>query len=260
MPLDLQVQAVSSPVNDAYPAADSLVNARFKLVGALLFLDGMKQKPLKALKRFAFESSFDACLAWADGPAVRIRFPDAATLDTFRVAVEQAQSKAYSGATPGVTPPQHGSLSSPATTPNMKDTSRRPRSEEWTTVATPAKRRAVATPAKSRGAVQVLGKRCDDEDEGMDDEPPPAPLVDAALTDEGRRKRREQAAQTAEIRAQATVQRGIGNAASAQRIRDRAERDELIGRITARYAMKGREVPWNLGGITLEELRGKLNS
>merc|ERR1712176_1173746 len=73
----------------------AMVSTRLKLLGgklAFLFLDGKKLKPLRAVHRYEFED-LDACIAWPDGPALRIRLEDKGAFETLRAAVDQAQQR-----------------------------------------------------------------------------------------------------------------------------------------------------------------------
>lgn len=89
---------------------------------------------------------------------------------------------------------------------------------------------------------------------------PVVPTVDSSLTEDERQKRRRLAAAGAAERATQIQTRGIGDVSGAQRMQERAEREQLIGRIKERYAMQRAEVPWNLGGAPLAELRAHLRS
>lgn len=93
---------------------------------------------------------------------------------------------------------------------------------------------------------------------GDEDETARLLQVESGLSDEERRERRQRAANSALARAEQAQGRGVGDSAAVQRMQARAERDELLGRIHARYASQGKEEPRNLGTATMQELQDLL--
>lgn len=258
MSLDLLVQA--SLTSGATPALDAAKEARFKLQAALVFLDGKKLGPLRTVDKATFEHPV-AHLIWPQGPSVLIRFPDADTkgIDTLRIATEAAQKRALKSPVTGSEAPRAARLAvadpSGATTP-ARDERRRPVLDSY------------ASAQKLRADVQagVVAKRKHDDtaqskaDEEEENDKPVAPVFDCTLSEDDRQKRRRLAVACAEERATQVQTRGIGDVSYAQRLQDRADREELIGRINERYAMQRKEVPWNLGGAPVAELRAHLKS
>ncbi len=67
-------------------------------------------------------------------------------------------------------------------------------------------------------------------------------------------KRRLQA-EAAERRALEGARRGMGDPEKAKRLNESAARQELIGKISAQYQMRGLDAPLGLGIASLEQLR-----
>eukprot|EP00931_Biecheleriopsis_adriatica_P010409 TRINITY_DN111485_c0_g1_i1.p1 TRINITY_DN111485_c0_g1~~TRINITY_DN111485_c0_g1_i1.p1 ORF type:complete len:248 (-),score=56.41 TRINITY_DN111485_c0_g1_i1:35-778(-) len=246
MPCEVCVQkAVADAGKCEFPPIDSATDkAQLKLhCGGIVFLDGKKLKPLRTAERVAIED-LDLCLSWPDGPSMRLRFPDAGSLEPFSAAVEQAQRRAKSE---NSTPARATSVPAQTTMTSKRHPIR--------DLATPAKRRATTRSTNliiSDQKVSKAEESCPEEDVVL------PPRVDLDLSEEERLQRRDQAAQSAQARAEEAQSRGIGDLAVAQRMQARAERDELVGRIKARYALQGKELPWNLGVQSIEELQALL--
>jgi len=248
MSIDLVLQA-SIAADGGIPNIALAKDSKFKLLSSLVFLDGKKLGPLRALSQATFDQ-LDAHLTWSSGLAVVIRFPEfqKKALETLKTATESALKRASQSplhAKPACAI-QLASSDSITATPQRHDEHRRPVPEQC---GSGLKRRAQVALTKhqhdSKAAVQ----------KEEDDDVPIAPLVDATLTEDDRQKRRRLAAELAEQRAAQIQTRGIGDASCATRMQERAEREELIGRIKERYAMQRSELPWNLGGFPLAELR-----
>lgn len=261
MPHEVRVQKALSD-GPEFPSMDSAVEAQLSLQGpGFVFLDGKKLKPLKTTDARSTIKDLDAYIAWPGGPWMRLRFPDKASLEPLRAALEQAQRRAKTEVSttpqrlvqPLASPSKSESPSSPTRLSQITTGNRRPAIKE---LATPAKRLATAS---SRQAASSRHVRSDfDDSSNKPEEEPPAPRVDVALSEEERLQRRSKAAQQAQTRAEEALSRGIGDLSAAQRMQVRAERDELVGRIKARYALQGKEVPWNLGTATVQELQALL--
>jgi len=257
MALELTVQVVKEAAS-ANASAGHTEEARLRLQHGLVFLAGRKLKPLKALERANFQG-FDACLTWPGGPELRLRFPEAPGLNKLRDAVDAAKQKAASHpatlSTDEKTPPprthEATKVHRSAATPQALGTRRRPVREQQR--AEPKE----VDPCKRR-KIDVFDQEGAAEEE--EERPIPPPRIDATLTDTDRDVRRAQAAARAEARAEAHQLRGIGDVGSARRLRERAERDELLGCLQARCALQGHELPWNLGTLPIEELRGLAKS
>jgi len=245
--------------------AQACREARLRLNVGMAFLDGKKLRPLRNLTEAIFElDSLCVRLTWPGDPELRLRFADATALATFKASVESAQQRASTLAHQVATSPSSEAVTPPRSVQPVQ-VQRRPfpaASVNFPAAATPAPppKRARRTTAGSGGIllreVEESNKKTVNADkDGDDDLPAPTPLVDGTLCDADRARRRALAAEMAASRAEAALQRGIGDVASAQRMRDRAERDELLGRVHARCAMRGQEVPWKLQGASLEELR-----
>lgn len=249
MPHEVRVQKAVSD-SPEFPSLDSAVEAQLSLHSSgFAFLDSKKLKPLRTADARSTIKDLDACILWPGGPCMRLRFPDAASLAPFKAALEQAQRRAKTEAS--ATPQRlvHP-LESSSTEGNKRHAARE--------LVTPAKRLATASSRQTITSRRISSDF--EESSSKPDEEPPAPRVDLALSDEERLQRRGKVAQQAQMRAEEALIRGIGDAAAAQRMQVRAERDDLLGRIKARYALQGKEIPWNLGTATVQELQALLKS
>eukprot|EP00930_Biecheleria_cincta_P072261 TRINITY_DN59689_c0_g1_i1.p1 TRINITY_DN59689_c0_g1~~TRINITY_DN59689_c0_g1_i1.p1 ORF type:complete len:252 (+),score=53.59 TRINITY_DN59689_c0_g1_i1:68-823(+) len=250
MPHEVRVQKALSH-GPEFPLIDSAVEAQLTLQGpGFVFLDGKKLKPLKTADARSTIKDLDACIAWPGGPWMRLRFPDQASLEPLKAALEQAQRRAKTEVS--TTPPR---LVHPLESPSKSVIigNKRPAVRE---LATPAKRLATASARKATSSRHVGSDL--EESSTKPEEEPPAPRVDLALSEEDRLQRRVKAAQQAQTRAEEALSRGIGDPTAAQRMQLRAERDELVGRIKAQYSLQGKDVPWNLGTATVQEMHALL--
>lgn len=66
--------------------------------------------------------------------------------------------------------------------------------------------------------------------------------------------RRAAQAAAAEARAKASMQRGIGDSKKAEQLNERAQKDEIIGRITHLYNVNKESLPLGLGVMTIKQL------
>lgn len=271
MPHEVRVQKAISD-GPEFPSMDSAVEAQLSLHSSgFVFLDSKKLKPLRTADARSTVKDLDACIMWPGGPCMRLRFPDAASLEPLKAALEQAQRRAKTEAS--ATPQRlvhvlesPSTLIDPASRQANSEGSRSPPHLAQATpsskrhavleLATPAKRVATASSRQTTSSQRISSDF--EERSSKPEEEPPAPRVDLALSEKERLQRRGKAAQQAQIRAEEALSRGIGDAAAAQRMQVRAERDDLVGRIQARYALRGKEVPWNLGMATVQELQALL--
>lgn len=246
MAQEFAVELATCETGSEIPASEHVADARLTLHrGGLVFLNGKKMKALRTVDRASFEN-LDCCLAWTGGPSHRIRFGDLASLQIFQTAVQNAQARSSAIQTPQRAAGLIRPVESPAASTPPPQTSRK---RATCSKSTPAKRLADA-----KKQATSAGDDCDAKEIPVD-----APRVDANLSEEDRVTRRSVLAQCAEERATAEKARGIGDIAAVQRLQDRAAREELIGRITERFALQKRDVPWNLGRCTMEELRTYLS-
>lgn len=256
MSLESVVSATTAPGVEIH--SDAVANeAKLRLQHTLVFLDGKKLKPLRALEQAAFDG-FVAKLLWPGGPSMRLCFPDEQSLNTFRGAVEGAQARAAK-TSQEPTHTQAVQLSRDnvaAMTPPAHMGRKRPLLDDDSA----AKRRA-SGPLGARGgqAARVSGRDVKVQELEEDIAPAP-PRVDQNLTDEERARRRSLAAAATAERLSREQLRGIGDASAAKRMQERAERETLVGRIKERYDLMRKEIPWNLVGATIAELRAYLNS
>eukprot|EP00419_Tripos_fusus_P069545 CAMPEP_0172897144 /NCGR_PEP_ID=MMETSP1075-20121228/156888_1 /TAXON_ID=2916 /ORGANISM="Ceratium fusus, Strain PA161109" /LENGTH=257 /DNA_ID=CAMNT_0013752649 /DNA_START=11 /DNA_END=784 /DNA_ORIENTATION=- len=250
MSLNLLVQACL--VSDgAIPTIEAAKQTRFSLHANVVFLDGKKIGALRTLDQASFDQ-LDAHLTWSPGPSVVVGFPDSKSAETLKASIDATQRRALNSPSVGNAPARIAQLavreSSKVLTP-ARDDRRRP---VYDSHGSAEKRRAKATP------------ECKHDDkaeaQGFDQETPVNPIVDSTLTENDRQKRRRLAAVCAEERASQIQMRGIGDEHCAQRMQERAEREELVGRLTERYTLLRKEVPWNFGGVPIAELRARFQS
>lgn len=254
MSLDLLVQVAVTSKGGA-PTLDGARDARLKLRASLLFVDGKKLGPLKTLEQATFEQ-LDAWLMWIGGPSAHIRFPEAKSLEILKVATEAAQKRALKAAPPEGTVPvravQLTGETSIGTPPHAHAERRRP---------------LLDCGSEQKRPIQLVAEHIRDGKEEQDAAAdlhflctPIAAVVDTSLSEADRQKRRRLAAECAHDRVAQSQTRGIGDVSAAQRMQDRVEREELIGRITEKYTRQHKELPWNIGGAPLVELREHLKS
>lgn len=252
MSLETTVRIAASPQDPP----ETRRSARFKLHLGLVFLDGKKLKPLRALESARFVD-LEAQLKWRDNPVMHLEFRDSSELATFEAAVASSRQRASELKSPGIPASptsSRPSLRAEAHGPTPK-TERRP--AHALSPGPPAKKArmsAVGRGGPPRAATKPAGKNEAEEP----DLTPVVPRLDLELDTAEREQRRKVAAQMAAARAEASQQRGIGDVAYAERLRTRAEREELLGRIQASCAMRKQEVPINLFAASVEDLRAFL--
>jgi len=266
MVLDVRVRVVSedSPPDPIF----ALTDARLKLHMGFLFLNGTKMKPLRSLSSSSSIDDVNVRLGWPGGPSLLISLPDSASRDEVATAAHSARAKALKSEANGDTadPVTPNGAKRRLETPKVDSVQKSCRRLEYSAV--PRRTDAAATAKLGLGEdvdepLMLSARSRRTEASGTlrgDEDLPPAPQLDATLTDEDRRARREAAAASATVRAEEVRCRGIGDVAVADRLRERAEREELVGRVQAWHLMRGRDVPLNMFGASVAELRAHVKS